>query len=228
MNKKKLIIVGDGETAQIAYEYFTYDSDYDVEAFSVEKQYLDKKELFGLPVVPFDNVEEFYTPDHYDAFVAVSYIQLNRVRERLFRMAKEKGYSLPSYVSSRAFVWRNVTIGENCMVFENNVLQHNVIVGNNVILWSGNHIGHQSRIKDNVYIASHVVISGFCEIGEYSFLGVNSALNDNVRIANDCIIGSGAVVTKNTEPGKIYVGNPAKVLPKRSSFAAFGVKEDSI
>jgi acetyltransferase-like isoleucine patch superfamily enzyme len=38
-----------------------------------------------------------------------------------------------------------------------------------------------------------------------------------VKVAADCVIGSGALVVKDTEPGKVYVGAPAKALPGRSS-----------
>lgn len=221
---KELVIVGSGETAAIAYEYFTLDSPFRVVAFSVERDYLDTSELFDLPVVPFEDLENIYSPAQYQAFVAVSYTQLNRVRTRLYQRAKEKGFSLATYVSSRAFVWRNVEIGENSFIFEDNVLQYHVRIGNNVILWSGNHIGHRSVIKDHCYISSHVVISGFCEIGESSFLGVNCCLADNLRVAKDCIIGAGAVLLKNTEERKVYVGNPAKPLD-RDSFATFSVRE---
>ena len=222
---EKIIIVGAGETAEIAYEYFTYDSPYEVVAFSVEKEFLNRQELFGLPVVPFEELENLYDPVEYEVFVAISYTQLNRVRTRLYKEAKRKGFSVVSYVSSKAFVWRNVEIGENCFIFENNVLQYGVKVGNNVIFWSGNHVGHQSVIKDNCFISSHVVISGFCEVGENCFFGVNSCLGDNLKIAKDCIIGAGAVVLRDTEEAKVYVGNPAKPLGK-SSFATFNVKEE--
>jgi len=220
----KIVIIGAGEFAQIAYEYFTHDSPYDVVAFSVEKDFLDKSELFGLPVVPFENLEEQYNPSDYRVYVAVTYTQLNRVRTKLYKEAKKKGYKFVSYVSSRAFVWHNVEIGDNCFIFENNVIQHMVKIGNNVILWSGNHIGHRTVIRDNVYVSSHCVISGYCDIGENSFLGVNSCYNDRIKVGKDCIIGSGAVVVKNTEDRKVYVGNPAKPMDK-DSFACFGVKE---
>ena len=226
-SKQKLIIVGAGEFAEMAYEYFTHDSPYEVVAFSVEKDYLKSKELFGLPVVPFEELENLYDPSKYKVFVAVTYTQLNRVRTRLYKEAKKKGFSAVSYVSSRAFVWRNVEIGENCFIFENNVIQYRVKVGNNVIMWSGNHVGHRSTIKDNCFISSHVVISGYCEVGENCFLGVNSCIADYKKIAKDCIIGAGAVVLKDTEEGKVYVGNPAKPLEK-SSFTAFKVREMQI
>jgi sugar O-acyltransferase (sialic acid O-acetyltransferase NeuD family) len=223
-SEESIIIVGDGETAQIAYEYFTHDSPYKVVAFCVEKQFLSKPYLFGLPIVPLDLLENAFNPVDYKAFVAISYTQLNRIRSRLYKEVKEKGYTTVSYVSSKAFVWHNVEIGDNCFILENNVLQHHVKIGNNVILWSGNHIGHRTIIADNSYVSSHVVISGYCKIGKGCFLGVNSCLNDRISISEDCIIGSGAVVTRDTDPGKVYVGSPAKSIIK-SSYQTFNVKE---
>jgi sugar O-acyltransferase (sialic acid O-acetyltransferase NeuD family) len=225
--KGRIIIIGAGEFAQIAYEYFTHDSQYEVVAFSAERKFIDKEELFGLPVVPFEELEKSYNPKDYGVYVAVTYTQLNRIRTRLYRVAKAKGYQPVSYVSSKAFVWHNADIGENSFIFENNVLQHMVRIGNNVVLWSGNHVGHRTVIRDNVYVSSHCVISGYCDIGENCFLGVNSTYNDRVKIAKDCIVGSGAVVIKNTEPGKVYVGSPAKALDK-SSYQAFGVTEEEL
>ena len=204
MKSDKLIIVGDSAFAQIAYEYFTHDSNYEAVAFSVERQFLKRKELFGLPVVPFEELQELYDPKRHRIFVAITYIGMNSVRTRLYKSAKEKGFTPVTYVSSKAFVWRNVEVGENCFVFENNVIQPFVRIGNNVIVWSGNHIGHHSIIHDNCFISSHVVISGFVEVGENCFLGVNSTISNNVRVAKDCLVGAGALVMKDTEEGAVY------------------------
>jgi sugar O-acyltransferase (sialic acid O-acetyltransferase NeuD family) len=220
----KVVIVGDGETAELAYEYLKHDSPHEVVAFCVEREYAKRDKLFDLPIVHFEELEQRYPPGEYKAFVAISYTQLNRVRARLYQATKSKGYECISYVSSRAFVWHNVEIGENCFIFENNVVQYAVKLGNNVVLWSGNHIGHQTIVHDNVFISSHVVVSGYCEVGANCFLGVNSSIANNVKIAKDCLIGMGAVVHKDTEERKVYVGNPAKPLPK-DSHTAFGVKD---
>jgi len=222
----KIVVIGDGETAELAYEYFTHDSPHEVVAFSVEEAYARRPSLFDLPVVSFEKVEEFYPPTEHKAFVAISYTQLNRVRSRLYQETKRKGYECTSYISSRAFVWHNVEIGENCFIFENNVIQYAVRLGNNVVLWSGNHIGHQTIIHDNVFISSHVVVSGYCEVGANCFLGVNSCVADKVKIANDCLIGMGAVIHKDTEERKVYVGNPGK--PIKDSFAVFGLKKEEV
>jgi sugar O-acyltransferase (sialic acid O-acetyltransferase NeuD family) len=220
---KKLIIIGDSSFAEIAYEYFTYDSPYEVCAFSVERSYLKKAELFGLPLVPFEDLQELYPPHEYEFFVAIVYTELNRLRTRLYQEVKTKGYTPASYISSKAFIWKNCKLGEHCFIFENNVVQPFVQIGNNVILWSGNHIGHHSHIEDNCFISSHVVISGHVLIGENCFLGVNSTIVNNVSIAKDNIIGASALVAKNVEEDKVVRGTAS--IPAGSAKRMSKVKE---
>jgi sugar O-acyltransferase (sialic acid O-acetyltransferase NeuD family) len=220
----RLVIVGDGEFAEIACEYFTHDSPYTVAGFAVERAFLTKSALFGLPVVALDEIERHFPAATHRAFVAVTYTQLNRVRARLYAAVKDKGYTSASYISNRAFVWHNATIGENCFVFENNVVQYRARIGDNCVLWSGNHVGHRAAIGNHCFLSSHVVVSGYCEIGESSFLGVNSCIADRVKVGRDCVIGAGAVIARDAEPGKIYKGDrdgPSKI----SSLAFFKVKE---
>src|SRR4051812_2601767 len=104
MRRKDLVIVGDSSFAEIAREYFDHDSDHRVVAFAVEKAYLKRDNLGGLPVVALETVEEQFSPQQHQLHVAIVYTQLNRLRARLCTKAKERGYRLASYVSSRAFV----------------------------------------------------------------------------------------------------------------------------
>ena len=206
----KLVIVGDGEFAAIAHEYFTHDSPHEVVGFAVERAYLKQNEYLGLPVVSFEEVEQHFSPAGHKAYIAITYTELNRIRSRLYRQAKLKGYEFASYISSRAFVWRNAVIGENAFVFENNVIQPFSQIGNNVILWSGNHIGHRTIIEDHCYLASHIAVSGYCRIQESCFIGVNVTIADHVTIGRDCFIGAGCVIGRDTEPGTVYYAAPAQ------------------
>jgi sugar O-acyltransferase (sialic acid O-acetyltransferase NeuD family) len=222
----KVVLVGDSLFAEIACEYFTHDSAYEVVGFAVEREYRKRDELFGLPVVDFESLPDRFPPGEHSVYVAMVYTQLNRLRSRLAGAAKELGYSLASYVSSRAFVWRNVEFGEHCFVFENNVLQPFVKVGNNVVLWSGNHIGHHTRIGDNCFIASHVVVSGSVDVGENSFLGVNATLVNDITIGRDAWIGPDVTLTRDAPPGGVY--RPARSeLRDISSYQLFGIAEQS-
>lgn len=225
---KKLVLIGAGEFAEIAYEYFTYDSEYEVIAFAVESQYFNQNELFGLPIIEVEKISSIYPPSEAEVFVAMYYGKLNRNRRRLYSFCKNNGYKCASYISSRAFVWHNVKIGENVFVFEDNTIQYHAVIGNNVVLWSGNHIGHRTVIEDDCWITSHDVVSGFCRIGRASFLGVNATIGDQVIIGQDTVIGAGAVVIKSLpEKGGVYVGNPAKKLT-RTSYVQFNLEEDEV
>jgi sugar O-acyltransferase (sialic acid O-acetyltransferase NeuD family) len=224
MKSKKLIIVGDSAFAEIAHEYFEADSIYEVVAFSVESSHLTSDHLRGLPVVAFETLAQVYSPSEHDVFVAVVYTQLNRLRTRLVTMARSKGYALASYVSTRAFVWRNVELGEHCFIFEDNTIQPFVKIGGNVVLWSGNHIGHHSTIRDNCFVSSHVVISGFCDVGENSFLGVNCTLANNVALGKDNWIGPGVIITRATEAGALFSASVVE-QSRVSALRFFKIKE---
>jgi UDP-3-O-[3-hydroxymyristoyl] glucosamine N-acyltransferase len=90
-----------------------------------------------------------------------------------------------------------------------------------VVLWSGNHIGHHSRIGDNCFISSHVVVSGFCTIGRNCFIGVNATFANNLEVADDCLIGAGALVARDVGPDTLVKGSLSQGTP--GARAKFGV-----
>lgn len=213
---KKLILFGKGSYAQIAKDYFNNDSDYKVIAFTLDKEYIDDDNFEGLPVVSFDEVQEKYPPKEYNMHIALSYTDMNKLREAKYNEAKLKGYKLASYISSNCSYKSKSGCGDNCFIFEDNTIQPYVEIGNNVILWSGNHIGHHSVIKDHNFISSHVVISGHCVIEPNCFIGVNSTFAHKLTIGKETLVGAGAIIAKNTEERGIYVPPKSIKLDKTS------------
>lgn len=192
-----IVIFGIGEIAELADFYFTNDSEYEVAGFTVDESFLVKTEFRGRPVVPFERVTETFPPERFGFFVAVSYAKLNSIRTEKVASARAKSYRLVSYLSSKATIFQNFELKENCFILEDNTIQPFARVGANVTLWSGNHIGHHSVIEDDVFIASHVVVSGGVHIGEGSFVGVNVTLRDHVTIGKKCVLGAGALVLED-------------------------------
>lgn len=224
MPKKRLVIVGDSSFAEVACELFEASGTHEVAAFSVHTAFKKRDALLDRPIYALEHISDVCPPSEFEAFVAVTYRELNRARARLCAEIRSKGYRLTTYVSPQAFVWRNVPIGENCFVFENNVIQPFCQIGNNVILWSGNHIGHHSKIEDNVFVASQVVISGHVTIGRNSFLGVNATVADTVTVAHDNWIGPNALITKDTEPNCMFRVEQTEQSPV-TSLRFFRIKE---
>jgi sugar O-acyltransferase (sialic acid O-acetyltransferase NeuD family) len=203
--ERKLIIFGSGTLAEIAAFYFQRDSDYDVLGFTDGDEFITQSAtLMNLPIQSWQHIRTQYSPADVDLFVAIGYRKTNTVRQMRYEAVKKTGYRCASYISSKAVVFTE-KIGENCFILENNVLQPFVEIGNNVTMWSGNHIGHHSIIEDHVFIASHAVVSGKCTIGANSFLGVNCCLHDNIRIGEKSVIGAGAIITSSCERRSLFV-----------------------
>jgi sugar O-acyltransferase (sialic acid O-acetyltransferase NeuD family) len=212
----KLIVFGAGDIARLARFYFATDSEHEVIAFTVDAAYRTADEFEGLPLIVVDDITRQYPPSDFKMFVALSYARMNQVRAEKYAQIKALGYDLVSYVSSRCSYLSQHPPGDNCFILEDNTVQPFVRIGNDVTLWSGNHIGHDSTIADHCFISSHVVVSGHVEIGPSCFIGVNATLRNSIVIGERTLIGAGAVVMKNTRPGSVYPGSRAQPISRTS------------
>jgi len=215
--EKKLVLFGTGAFAEVAYWYFHEDSIYEVVAFTADPEYCTTTKVLGLPLIPFDQLEQNFSYQQVEIHVAVGYNKLNQARYNAYQKTKGKGYTLASYVHSKIKIWSTNKIGDNVFVFEDNTLQPYVELGNDIVLWSGNHIGHHTVIRDHCFLTSHVVVSGFVEVGEFSFLGVNATIRDSIKIGKRNIIGAGALILGTTSDDEVYIGAKTSPIPKSSS-----------
>ena len=209
---QKIIVFGPSIFGEIVYHYLKEEKEYQIVGFSANKERISEKKFLGLPVIPFETIENEFPPEEYKMFIAIGYQKMNKPREKIFNEAKKKGYELISYISPKATIWNDTKIGENCFIFENNVIQPFVKIGNNVVLWSGNHIGHGVQIFDHCYISSHVVIAGFAKIQKNCFLGINSSIRDEVTIGRECVIGAGSIILNDTNEKEVYSSGTTKKL----------------
>lgn len=211
---KKAVIFGSSGQAEVMAYLLEADSEYEVVAFTSTSDYINSRTIYNKPFVPFETIETTFSPDEYEMHIAIGYQQNNRVREKFYYQAKEKKYKLLTYISSKATNYAK-SIGDNCFIFEDNTIQPFVEIGNNCILWSGNHIGHHSVIADHVFISSHVVISGHCKIKDHCFIGVNSTLRDGITIEQDTVLGAGCLIVKDTLPNQTYIGTKSVLFEKK-------------
>ena len=204
-----VIVWGTADFSQLAHFYLTHDSPHTVVAFTVDAAYKDSDTLLGLPVVPVEDLTEAFPPALHKAFVPISPARMNAVRAEKYHLMKSLGYQLVTYISSKA-TYYDTPVGDNGFIFENNVIQPFTTIGNNVTMWSGNHIGHHSVIDDHCFLSSHVVISGHCHLKPYCFLGVNATLKDGVTLAQATLVGAHAYINDSTVENGVYPGEKAQ------------------
>ena len=200
---KKVILFGTGQFSEVATFYLENFSDEIIEAYTVHEKYITEESFKAKPLVPFEKVKEKYSTQKYKLFIPFNYNSVNRIRESLYLDGLRMGYDFASYIDPNCRCNAD-QIGENCFILENNTIQPSSKIGNNVIIWSGNHIGHHSFISDHCFISSHVVVSGGVQIGANSFLGVNSTIRDNIKIGCANVIGAGAIILSNTNEYEVY------------------------
>ncbi len=212
METEKVIIFGLGEMAEIVHYFLTEESNFDVVAFTVDKEYIDRDTFKKLPVVAFENIINYFPPTEYKMFVALGYSKVNKLRKEKYLDAKRKGYNFITYIHPSAKVAKNVKIGENCFIFEDTTIQPFVTIEDNCILWSGSFIGHHSIIKSGCFIAPNATISGGCIIGENTFIGANATLRDHIKVGQENVIGAGSVILDNTKDFEVYTSRRTELL----------------
>jgi sugar O-acyltransferase (sialic acid O-acetyltransferase NeuD family) len=211
-----LVIFGAGSVAQLALRYFATDSPYRVVAFTVDDDRRSGDRFEGLPLVGWSELPRLFPPGECDLFIALGYSQMNRARATKYEAGLALGYRLASYVSTRCSYLTEREPGDNCFVLEDNTIQQEARLGNDVFLWSGNHIGHHAVIEDHCFVSSHVVVSGHARVGAFSFLGVNATIHNGVTVAPRTLVGAGAVICGDTAEGSVWVPPRSICLPKDS------------
>ena len=199
MEEKKLIIYGMGKFAQYVRYVFDEDSSYKVIGFCIERSYSNDEEFDGLPLYAFEDVENIFSPEEIFLFIAVG---RNSLRQKFFEQGLKKGFSMATYISSKAETWPNLIIGKNCFIGEGSVIQPFVSIGNNSIHF-GSRLGHHSLVMDHTLL-SGTTIGGSTRIGEGSYLGLNSTVQQNIHIGARNIIGMNVSIEDNTEESSVY------------------------
>jgi sugar O-acyltransferase (sialic acid O-acetyltransferase NeuD family) len=209
---KKVVLFGNSLYAESLYFCLTDDSSFEVAGFTVDQEYISDDTLFGLPVVPFEDVESMFPPDEYSMLLALSFQRLNRLREEKYFQAKAKGYALITYISSRINQRPELVIGDNCIVNENTTIGPLVKIGNNVTIGPNVVIGHHVSISDHCFISAGTVILGGVTLGPYCLIGANSTINERLTIAGECLISSGITISANTQEKGVYLGPQPELL----------------
>jgi sugar O-acyltransferase (sialic acid O-acetyltransferase NeuD family) len=212
----KVVIFGCGRGADTAFRYLSRDSPHEICGFTVDAEFLREESFHGLPVVEYESVGSRFPPDRFEMFVPLGFQNMNRLRAERYFDAKRRGYRFISYVNSHHYALEDPRIGENCFILDGQIFNLDVSIGDNVTIWSGNHIGDRTVVGSHVWISSHVTLAGDVTIGDYSFLGVNSCVSNRVTVAPRTFIGAQALISQDTAEGSVHVAPPPRAVPMTS------------
>lgn len=200
---KKIIIFGVGNISYAVSYYINTWQQFDVAAYTVDKEYACAETFYDKPLLSIDEVVIHYPPSQFDAFVAVGYQKNNRLRKEKIEVVTSLGYKLVNIVNPNAP--SDLVLGENCFVASAELIQPGVILQNDVFIWSGAMVGHHSQIYDHCWVSGGAAIGGSCIIGSYNFIGIGAVLGHRAETGQSCILGAGTLLTKRLEDGGVLI-----------------------
>lgn len=206
----KVVLFGTGRGADVAYRFLTRDSEHEICGFVLDRQFRDRDRFHGLPVVAFEDVQQHFPPTEFKMFILLGYQRMNAFRASKYLEAKQKGYSFISYANSSFYRAEELIMGENCFILDNQSISLDVKIGNNVVMWSSNHIGDLSVIEDHVWLASHVTIAAEVVVRPYCFLGIGATVGNKVVLAERTFVGANALVVSDTAENSVCVTGEAE------------------
>ena len=213
--KKKLIIYGDSSYAKLIAHYFQTDSQYQVVAFCVDKDYRTQQEIDGLPVFDLEEIETHFSPKDHSIFAAIGYKSV-RTHKILFEKIAKLSFPVASYISTQATIDSSCKIGINCLILPGVILEPNSVINENCFINSGAIVCHHTTIEAHSILAAGSVIGGHTTIGESSLIGLNATVAELLHLGHETLLGAGSLLLQNTEDHTMYVGAPAKAIRKHN------------
>ncbi len=211
MNKEKIIIFGISDFSRDLQIIIEKEGEVEVVAWTVHQQYITATTAYGLPIVPFEMIEELYSPTEYCILNPFGFPKMNVVREDIFHQINSKGYKNYTFISKNAIIYSD-KIGEGCIIMPSAYIGPNVEIGCGNMIDAGTTLSHRITIGNFNYIAPRVTFAGVVLVENNCFVGVHATLSNGVKLASQTLIAAGACVIDSTEPGCAYKGMPAKKM----------------
>lgn len=212
---KKVIIFGLNKLSEIVAYHLEKDERYELVAFTVDEQFIDKEVFMEKPIIPFSTLVTGYPAAEYKIILTIGYSNMNNVRMQKFDELRKLHYKVENYIHPSVQTFQE-HIGEGNIILENCTIGPFVELGDGNIIYPSTTIAHHTRIGDfNFFSIGCAVAGGVC-IQNNSFLGINCTIRDNVKVADYTLVGAGAYIDRNTDAYGAYVPERTIKLEKDS------------
>jgi sugar O-acyltransferase (sialic acid O-acetyltransferase NeuD family) len=163
-------------------------------------------EVLGIQIIgkTVDSIEYISTCDFFIG------IGENKTREKIQSELEKMGASIPVLIHPAATIGDMVDIGFGTVIMAGVIINCCTKIGKGCIVNTASTIDHDNCIENYVHVSPGVHLAGNVSIGRGSWIAIGSSIINNIHVSNNCIVGAGAVVTKDISVPGIYIGIPAR------------------
>lgn len=217
MNNKKIVIFGDTMFSEELKNIISLECGNDkVIAFSIDSKYKKSEEFCGLPIYPFEQLEQYIDVTNTEILLTIGYNNMNQLRKIKYEECKSRGFMVHTYISQKAIVYSD-KIGEGCIIMPGVYIGPFTTLGICNVIRSGCVLSHHEKIGDFNWIADGCTYGGRVVQDNNCFVGLGSTIRNSVSIADQTFIGAHSYLSSNTMKEGVYIGNPAKIKPNTTS-----------
>ena len=189
---KEIILIGGGGHCKSVIDVIEQESQFVIVGI-VDKPKLIGTDVLDYPVIGSDSDLESLAKIYTYALVTVGQIRTSESRIKLFNLAKKVGFSLPSIISSRAYVSNHTFIGNGTVVMHNAFINAGASIGDNCIINSKALIEHDCKISNHCHISTNAIVNGGVTIEEGCFIGSGAVTNNSITIKKNSFIKAGSI-----------------------------------
>lgn len=213
----KIVIVGNSDFAMLLYDYLKDSRDMEVLAFSVEDKYINEKQICGIPVISYEEIQNKYSNQEVKLILGVGYSKMHDIKSQLYKLYSDKGYKFTNYIHSSAIVAPDVEIGDGNVILEGVIIERQSHIGNGNLFFGGSVVGHNNVLGNFNTLSIRAATAGFVTIADKCFLGINAVVRDKIKIESHSLIGAGAYVDCNLKEYEVIVPAKSVVLEDKKS-----------
>ena len=203
----KLIIVGAGGHAKVAFDAVRKQGKYEPVVFIDELNY-------GHTMCGIEVKKEIKHAE--DMFFIVA-IGDNNVRKKKYEHGLSLGWEPAIVVHPGAIIAQDVSVGRGSVIFAGAIINAGATIGENSIINTSATIDHDCHLAAHVHIAPGCHLAGEITVGEGSLFGIGSVAIPKTTVGKWAITGAGAVIVDDVADGDTVVGVPARVFRKNRS-----------
>ncbi len=191
---KEIILIGGGGHCKSVIDVIEQEGRFKIVGI-IDKPELLGTKVLGYQVIGNDSDLGDLAQKYKYALVTVGQIKSPLLRIKLFSLAVEAGFMLPSIVSPNAYVSQYASIGNGVVVMHAALINADTIVEDNCIINSKALIEHDCRISTHCHISTNATINGGVVVESECFIGSGSITKELITIKKGSFVKAGSLVT---------------------------------
>ena len=161
----------------------------------VDKPELLDSKVLGYSIIGNDSDLNNLSKKYQYALITVGQIKSPAIRIKLFDLAIEAGFILPSIISPNAYVSKHTSIGNGVVVMHDALINANTTIADNCIINSKALIEHDCQIFEHCHISTRATINGSVVVESGCFIGSGAIIKESIKIGKNSFIKAGSLVT---------------------------------